>query len=196
MIDAAADQIGKRFLSDAQPPTFLPHEETTQQNQPTILPTTLCRMKRPHTARLVLENNWDATDTNETKAVLYHSLDNSREYHGVPLSPMEFEMDDAPALEALLISGTRTDNSDGSGDDWVEVQDLVHTGSIDDKVELVNCLVGEGLLLVCQPEELEEQRLMEQMKQEEKEEDEVDDDEQMKQKEEEEDEVDDELCGF
>ncbi len=44
-------------------------------------------------ARFVIEDD---------KAVLYHCLDNLRVYHGTPLSLIEFELDDAPALEQLL----------------------------------------------------------------------------------------------
>jgi lysine-specific demethylase/histidyl-hydroxylase NO66 len=107
MLDDACDQIGKRFLSDRLPPELLEPERVLTKEAfannaanyhdaaKKIWPNTLCRLARPGIAiaRLVIE---------ESQAVLYHCYDNSRVYHGTPLSPMEFEIDDAPAIEQLL----------------------------------------------------------------------------------------------
>ncbi len=82
---------------------------------------------RPDVARLVVEDG---------KAVLYHCLDNSRVYHGTPLSPMEFEIDDAPALEQLLTTVEPH---------WIMVKDLIH-GDVEDKMEIAQTLYDEGLL--------------------------------------------------
>jgi hypothetical protein len=49
--------------------------------------------KIPRYGQLVLEDG---------KAVLYGCNENSHVYHEVPLSPMEFEVDDGPALEQLI----------------------------------------------------------------------------------------------
>ena len=72
----------------------------------------------------------------DDKAVLYHCLDNSRVYHGTPLSPMEFEIDDAPALEQLLTTVEPH---------WIQVSDLIH-GDIEDKMEIAQALFDEGIL--------------------------------------------------
>jgi len=140
MLDDACDQIGKRFLSDRLPPALLEPErcltkEALSDNTAAhhhdaakkIWPNTLCRLARPGIARLVMEDD---------KAVLYHCLDNSRVYHGTPLSPMEFEIDDAPALEQLLTTVEPH---------WIQVSDLIH-GDIEDKMEIAQALFDEGIL--------------------------------------------------
>ncbi|KAL3808730.1 hypothetical protein ACHAXA_010896 [Cyclostephanos tholiformis] len=144
MLDDACDEIGKRFLSDRLPPALLkPERSLTKEGisngdsksatrhrhdlSKKIWPNTLCRIVRPDVARLVVE---------EGKAVLYHCLDNSRVYHGTPLSPMEFEIDDAPALEQLLTTVEPH---------WIMVNDLIH-GDIEDKMEIAQTLYDEGLL--------------------------------------------------
>ena len=158
MIDAGCDQIGKRFLSDRQPPSLSESElaltktgrkegagTTTGEEEDggggnnntrddrdgdgRILPDTKCRISRPGVARLALEDG---------RAVLYHCFDNSRAYRGAALSPMEFELDDAPALESLLTT---------YDPDWIRVDDLVH-GDIEDKVDIVRVLYDEGILAI------------------------------------------------
>ncbi|KAL3775595.1 hypothetical protein ACHAW5_003498 [Stephanodiscus triporus] len=138
MLDDACDEIGKRFLSDRLPPALLEPEKSltkegisdgdsmaaTRHHQDAsikVWPNTLCRLVRPDIARLVVE---------EGKAVLYHCLDNSRVYHGTPLSPMEFEIDDAPALEQLLTTVEPH---------WIMVKDLIH-GDVEDKMEIAQTL--------------------------------------------------------
>lgn len=141
MIDASCDQLGKRFLSDRQPPS-LTDTELKKTNQvdgkdEEILPNTLCRLVRPGIARLVLE---------EDKAVVYHCADNSRVFQGNPISPLEFEMDDGPALEQLL---TTTEP------EWIMVNDLMHD-TIEDKVGVAGSLYDEGILAIHNPSEDDE----------------------------------------
>jgi lysine-specific demethylase/histidyl-hydroxylase NO66 len=139
MMDAACDQIGKRFLSDRLPPALtgselqLTSEVNHVEGAKKVWPNTMCRLVRPGVARLILE---------EGKAVLYHCVDNSRVYHGNPLSPLEFEMDDAPALEALLTTVEPH---------WIMVKDLIHD-DIEDKMEIAQALYDEGILAVVQTE--------------------------------------------
>ena len=138
MLDDACDQIGIRFISDRLPPALLPpeasctkethstsshHHDTTKK----IWPNTLCRLVRKDIARLVIE---------DSKAVLYHCLDNSLVFHKNSLSPMEFEVDDAPALEQLLTTVEPH---------WIMVKDLIH-GDVEDKMEIAQALYDEGLL--------------------------------------------------
>ena len=138
MIDAACDQIGKRFLSDRLPPALTSAEailtsEHRKENGGKIWPNTLVRLARPGIARLVLEDD---------KAVLYQCMDNSRVYHGNPLSPLEFEMDDAPAIEAMLTTVEPH---------WIMVKDLIHD-DIEDKMEIAQSLYDEGILAILQTE--------------------------------------------
>jgi len=136
MVSTGCDQIAKRFLSDRLPPAFTPQEllltsDNRAENGGKIWPNTLVRLAKPGMAHLVIE---------EGKAVLYHCADNSRVYHESPLSPLEFEIDDAPALEALLTTVEPH---------WICVQDLIH-GDIEDKMEITQSLFDEGILAIFQ----------------------------------------------
>jgi lysine-specific demethylase/histidyl-hydroxylase NO66 len=136
MIDAACDEMAKRFMSDRQPPA-LNKVELAQTNQADgededtkeILPNTKCRLARPGIARLILEDD---------KSVVYHCADNARVFHDKPLNPLEFEMDDGAALEQLL---TVVEPN------WILVNDLFHD-TIEDKVAIAQCLYDEGVLAI------------------------------------------------
>jgi lysine-specific demethylase/histidyl-hydroxylase NO66 len=142
MIDATCDQMAKRFISERQPPALTQKEkELTSQgdevaDETPILPNTLCRLVRPGIGRLVLEDD---------KAVVYHCADNSRIYMENPLSPLEFEMDDGPALEQLLTTAEP---------DWILVNDLYHD-TIEDKISITQALYDEGILAIKQQDEME-----------------------------------------
>lgn len=131
MLDAACDQIGKRFMSDRLPPAWTNEErQSTCQGRKealSVLPNMLCRLARQGIARLVLEDG---------KAVVYHCADNSRVFQEHPLSPMEFELDDAPAIEQLLTTVEPH---------WICVNDLIHD-SVEDKVGVTQALFDEGIL--------------------------------------------------
>jgi len=136
LLDAGADQIAKRFLSDRLPPYLSKQEllltsDNREGNGGKIWPNTMIRLTRPNVARLVLEDD---------KAVLYHCADNSRVFHGNPLSPMEFELDDAPAIEMILKT---------SEPHWIQVSDLIH-GNIEDKMEIAQVLFNEGIVTMLQ----------------------------------------------
>jgi len=137
MIDAGCDEIGKTFLSNRQPPALLANELASLKDSKRlrnfkITPTCMVRLVRDGIARLTVEDD---------KAVLYHCADNSREFQGNPLQPLEFELDDAPALEMLLKT---------TSPQWICVADLVMDG-IEDKVEIVQSLFDEGIISVFQP---------------------------------------------
>eukprot|EP00980_Cylindrotheca_fusiformis_P004644 scaffold991_cov128-Cylindrotheca_fusiformis.AAC.16 len=136
MVDAACDQMAKRYMSERQPPALTKQEKEktnlgTSGDNVEILPNTMCRLARPGIARLVIEDE---------RAVVYHCLENSREYQGNPLSPMEYEMDDGPALEQLLTTAEPH---------WILVNDLFHD-TIEDKVAIAQSLYDEGILAVHQ----------------------------------------------
>jgi len=135
MLDATCDEMGKRYMSERQPPALTALEvaitsqgdETADEKQ--ILPNTMCRLVRPGIGRLVVEDN---------KAVIYHCFDNSREYQGNPINPLEFEMDDAASLEQLITTVEP---------DWILVNDLFHD-SIEDKIQIVQALYDEGIIAI------------------------------------------------
>jgi len=129
MVTSGCDQITKRFLSDRLPPSFTDNELQYIQHNAFIYPNSMVRLIRPDVARLVLEDN---------KAVVYHSVHNSRVYHENPLSPLEYSLDDAPALEMLVMT---------SEPHWIQVKDLIHE-FIEDKIEIVKSLNKEGILAV------------------------------------------------
>jgi len=126
------DDMALRFLSDRQPPVLSSEEQQLRATDKTpITPTSTCCLLQPGIARLCLDHGM---------AILYHCVDNSLVYRERPLQPLEFELDDAPALEQLL-----------SGD-WIIVKELIHD-SIEDKMAIVQALVDEGILLVRPGEE-------------------------------------------
>jgi len=138
MVTWGCDEIGKRFLSDRLPPAYSVYElsltsDNRAENGGKIWPNTMVRLAKPGIARLVVEDD---------KAVVYHNSDNSRVFHEVPLSPLEFEIDDAPAIEMLL---TTTEPH------WICVQDLL-AGDIEDKMDICQSLYDEGILAIFQTE--------------------------------------------
>ena len=71
--------------------------------------------------------------------VVYHCMDNARELFGSALQPLEFELDDGPAIEALLLAYPT----------GVTVSDLPHPSEeLDDKVSVAQALFKEGFLLI------------------------------------------------
>lgn len=134
LVDASCDELGKRFLSERLPPVLTPAEQETSNDKKSgfkIKPNTLCRILRDGIARLVIEDE---------KAVVYHCIDNSREFHGNPIVPLEFELDDAPALEMLLTT---------CPPHWISVHDLIHD-DIEDKVGVAQALFDEGVVSVLE----------------------------------------------
>lgn len=136
IVNDGCDRLAQRFLSDRLPPAYTPQEsiftsDNRTENGGKIWPNTMVRLARPGIARLIVEDG---------KAVIYHCADNSRVHHEVPLSPMEFEIDDAPALEMLLTT---------CEPHWICVEDLIH-GDIEDKMEIAQSLYDEGILAIFQ----------------------------------------------
>ncbi|CAM9380088.1 unnamed protein product [Scytosiphon promiscuus] len=134
LLDAAADQMGKRYISDRLPPVLEESEELSsvvERGEGAITPLTKLRMARRGCARLVLEDGL---------AVVYHCMDNSRVHHGNAMSPLQFELDDAPALEVLLSAYPQP----------VTVSQLPHppTEDLEDKVGIAAALFKEGFLLI------------------------------------------------
>jgi bifunctional lysine-specific demethylase and histidyl-hydroxylase NO66 len=147
LLDSTCDQMGKRFLSDRLPPAPMvtaaavttvpvPDKKAARAATPLLLPTTLCRIARPGIARLVIEANDE--DSGKQQVVVYHCVDNGLVYHERPLSPLEFELDDGPAIEQLLTTVAPY---------WISIMDLTHE-SIEDKVGVAKALFDEGILTI------------------------------------------------
>jgi len=135
ILDAAADQMAKRWISDRLPPVLTPSEEAgSAEGGPSehrIGPTTQLRLLRRGVARLVVEDGM---------AVLYHCMENSREHHGAPLRPLEFPLEDALAIDRLLAAYPNP----------VRVRDLPHppTEDLPTKITIATALFREGFLVV------------------------------------------------
>lgn len=130
MLDAAADQMAKNFLVDRLPPCLEDEEENcTSDNSPLLKITVNTQLKllRHDIVRLVIEDG---------KAVVYHCRENSRQHHETPISPLEFELDDAESIEFVLQSYP----------DYFRVGDLPHEDPAD-QIELVKALYKEGILM-------------------------------------------------
>nr|CAD7452629.1 unnamed protein product [Timema tahoe] len=146
-VDAAADQMGKQFMHDALPPVLTPEEKQSSVfgdglrmisegkvvNRVEIEPDTKVKLVRAQALRLVTEG-----DDNTVR--LYHTLDNSLEYHGEEPQFLELAVDHAPIIEHLILSYPK----------FVSVSDL----PLDDlaqKLQIVSDLWERGLLLTEGP---------------------------------------------
>jgi hypothetical protein len=71
--------------------------------------------------------------------IIFLMFDVFRELHGAPLQPLEFELDDGPAIEALLAAYPEA----------VLVSELPHPSEeLEDKISLAQALYREGFLLI------------------------------------------------
>lgn len=133
MADAAVDQQVKQFLIDRLPvPMTEEEEQLSSWRSPDIVihPYTKLRLLRPGIARAIVEDGM---------VVVYHCMDNSRELHGASINPLEYDLDDGPCIEELLLSYPQ----------GVTVADLKHPSEeLDDKVSVAQSLYKEGILLI------------------------------------------------
>ena len=133
MIDPGADQLAKKFISERLPVPLTTEEEERSSagaSDAKIFIYTRLRMLRPGIARAMVEDN---------KCVVYHCMDNSRELYGAPLQPLEFDLDDGPAIEALLAAYPNP----------ISVCDLPHPSEDnDDKMAVAQALFREGFLII------------------------------------------------
>ena len=145
-MDLAADKRARDFLHQSVPPPLLPEERAAvhpnlwtalgqeregvpSQAGPTrVSPYARVRLVRARCARLLLEDG---------DCVLYHSMANGRTLYEKELQCLQFEPSDGQALEMLLTSYP----------DWVRV-DSLPLKEIEDRVELVNALYYEGVLMM------------------------------------------------
>ena len=123
-LDATCDDRSVAFVAERLPPLA-----PGKGDPATITATTRVHCVERRDARLV---------PGEAGVLLYHALDNATSHRGRPVACLEFEEEDAPALEALLASHAARP---------VLVRDLPHS-SDDDRIAVASSLVAEGLLVV------------------------------------------------
>ncbi|CAH0377227.1 unnamed protein product [Pelagomonas calceolata] len=123
-LDATCDDRSVAFVAERLPPL------APEKGDPaTITATTRVHCVERRDARLV---------PGEAGVLLYHALDNATSHRGRPVACLEFEEEDAPALEALLASHAARP---------VLVRDLPHSSDAD-RIAVAASLVAEGLLVV------------------------------------------------
>ena len=133
MVDAGDDQMAKKFISERLPVPLTSDEESRSSagaSDAKIFIYTNLRMLRPGIARALVEDD---------VCVVYHCMDNSRELYGVPIQPLEFDIDDGPAIEALLSAYPAP----------ISVSNLPHPSEDDDdKIAVAQALFKEGFLII------------------------------------------------
>lgn len=148
-VDATADQMGKQFMHDALPPVLTSDEERCTIFSPenmqvrvdgvvrgsiSLTAKTHVKLLRAHILRLVKE------DADSDNVHVYHSVDNSLEYHGEEPQSFEVSADFALAVEHLVNSYPK----------FVVISDLP-LDTQTEKLELANILWKKGLLMTNKP---------------------------------------------
>eukprot|EP01033_Poteriospumella_lacustris_P000478 gene481-318_t len=133
IVDPAVDQMSKSFVMERLPvPLSTKEEKSTAAgfSEAVIFPYTQLRMLRPGIATVAVEDG---------KIVLYHCMDNARVLFGNDMSPLEFDLDDGPAIETLLKAYPNA----------VMISDLPHPSEdMEDKVGVAQALFKEGFLVI------------------------------------------------
>lgn len=143
-IDAAADQMGKKFLNQALPPKLTKEEKQCSIHgngenwhnggilqRETLALNSSVRLLNPQTIRLVME---------EEEVRVYHSMENTKVYEEADEQYMVVGFELAPGVEALLHTYP----------EYINVEDLPLSHE-KEKLELVSLLYDKGLLLTEQP---------------------------------------------
>ncbi|XP_055606412.1 bifunctional lysine-specific demethylase and histidyl-hydroxylase NO66-like isoform X2 [Uranotaenia lowii] len=138
-LDAAADQLAKRFQHDALPPLIEKNElpktvygnnydfkaDGTVKLKPNFTDKTTVRLLRRNILRLVNE---------EDKLRIYYHMDNSREYHEFEPNFLEIDQDAAIGVELLVKVYPKA----------IAIADL----PVDDRIEFAKSLWEKGLILL------------------------------------------------
>lgn len=143
VVDACADQMGKQYIHDCLPPLLNKAEKSRSihgtkecwKNGPT---SSLCSLDAEATIRLVRANILRLVTEGED-VLVYHSVDNSREYHGEEPQCFEISCDYAPAVEMLVHAYP----------DYVAVKELP-LDDVQDRVIVANVLYERGIVLTKQ----------------------------------------------
>lgn len=147
-VDSAVDQMGKQFIHDSLPPVLTEIEKQDSihgggevwnsktnevENAIEIEPDTAIKLLRYNIVRLVME---------EDTVRLYHSVENSREYHGFEPQYIDVGAQYAPAVDFLS----------NSYPEYVTVDELP-LENLDDKLEIANLLYDKGLITIVDPDQ-------------------------------------------
>ncbi|XP_052128148.1 ribosomal oxygenase 1 [Frankliniella occidentalis] len=146
-VDAAADQMAKEYIHDALPPCLSSDEKKCSvlensermgsngklQGAVVLTPDTCIRLTRSNVLRLVSEEEPDTLK-------IYHSMENSLEYHGEELQFIEIPLNFAPAVEHLIHSYPS----------FTAISDLP-LDQDSDKVQITTELWERGLVLTEKP---------------------------------------------
>lgn len=127
-LDDAADDMATRFVAERQPPHLTSSGATSL---PPISSTTALYPAGRRQARLLVQGE---------KAILYHSRLNSPAHRKNPVALLEFDLDDAPAIEILLNAHSARP----------VVVNQLPLPTVDDQLALAAALYQEGLLARAQ----------------------------------------------
>lgn len=141
-VDAACDQMGKKFMHDTLPPVITKEEKSrsigeqgehwcplrqTVISRVELEPDTKLKLIRAGVIRLVMEDD---------QVRLYHNLENSRLYHKVDPTYLEIPAQFAPAVEYLIHNYPQ----------YVSLESLP-LNSMEEQVELAQALYEKGMLI-------------------------------------------------
>ena len=126
-LDDAADDLAADFVAEKLPPP------TPAAAAPPVAASSRVYAANRRDARLCLAP--------DGRVLLYHARANAVQHRARPVACLEFEADDAPALEALLATHPARP---------ALVSSLPHDGGDDDRVGVAEALVAEGLLVVAE----------------------------------------------
>ncbi|CAG2193440.1 NO66 [Mytilus edulis] len=145
-VDSACDQLSKHYIHDSLPPVLSEAEkscsvhgdgERWEKSKNCVVgtaemePDTQIKIIRKGVLRLLTEDD---------DVRIYHSLDNSRLYHGSDPQYIEISAEAGPAVEYLLHSYP----------EYVAV-DSLPLGTLDEKIAIASILYDHGLLLTSEP---------------------------------------------
>jgi len=133
--DIIADRMAVRFQEERTKPAELGklgEDETPKQSVEKLSLNSEVELAFPGVATLTVEGD---------AAILYHSCQNTRVHREAGPRGLEFDLEDAEALEQILRSKPRNPFA---------VKTLTHPGDDDDKLRIARFLVTEGVLRLCE----------------------------------------------
>lgn len=146
VVDACADQMGKNFVHDCLPPLLNKAEKSQSihgvkecwKNGPT---SNICCLDADKSIRLIRANVLRLV-SEDSEVLVYHSMDNSREYHSLEPQYFEINYEFGPAIEMLVHAYP----------EFVAIDELP-LENLEDRIILANLLYERGLLLTQQCDE-------------------------------------------
>ena len=126
--DTCADQLSKRFQHERHNPSEVVPELPSTVNQSPVSLESLIRLRVKYGATLTVESD---------AVVVYHSMKNTKKFCEVPERGLEFDLEDAEAIETIL--------KYSPSDNPIRVADLP-CETDDDKLRIVQFLHTEGIV--------------------------------------------------